>query len=157
MNLKGQLRLARASDAPWLKACAEAAYQPYVVPIGRRPAPMDADFPSHIARAEAWLFVGSKASNVADPLGFAILQVQGDVLHIDNVALLPAFQGRGLGKDLLGACEDWGRHQGCRIARLYTNAKMLENQRFYPALGYREVDRRRQDGFDRIFYEKPLA
>jgi hypothetical protein len=46
---------------------------------------------------------------------------------------------------------------GLGVLRLYTNAAMSENLRFYPALGYRETGRRRQEGFDRVFFEKRLA
>jgi hypothetical protein len=38
---------------------------------------------------------------------------------------------------------------------LYTNAAMSENLALYPRLGYREVDRRRDAGFDRVFFAKP--
>jgi hypothetical protein len=56
----------------------------------------------------------------------------------------------------MAACEALGRTQGRRVVRLYTNAKMLANQRFYPALGYQVTDRRHESGFDRIYYAKSL-
>jgi hypothetical protein len=34
---------------------------------------------------------------------------------------------------------------------------MTENLAFYPALGYTEVDRRREHGFERVFFEKRLT
>jgi hypothetical protein len=33
---------------------------------------------------------------------------------------------------------------------------MTENQRFYPSIGYVEVDRRLDQGYERIFYRKQL-
>ena len=33
---------------------------------------------------------------------------------------------------------------------------MTENLSFYPRMGYAEVDRRHEDGFDRVFFEKPV-
>ena len=41
--------------------------------------------------------------------------------------------------------------------RLYTNARMTENLSLYPHLGYVEVERREEDGFDRVFFEKGLG
>jgi hypothetical protein len=40
---------------------------------------------------------------------------------------------------------------------LYTNAHMTENLSLYLALGYVEVGRRREHGFDRVYYEKRVA
>ncbi len=152
-----RLRLALARDADWMCACAEAAYQPYVEAIGRRPAPMDADFPAHIKQQEAWIFERSSLGLAPQRLGYAILFVRGPALHIDNLALLPRLQGQGLGKQLVRACEAYGRSRACALVRLYTNAKMTANLSFYPALGFSEVDRRWQDGFDRVFFEKRLG
>lgn len=39
------------------------------------------------------------------------------------------------------------------VARI-AEAGMCENLTMYPHLGYTEVDRRRLDGFDRVFFEK---
>ena len=34
---------------------------------------------------------------------------------------------------------------------------MTENLELYPRLGYREVDRREEDGFSRVFFRKRLG
>ena len=39
---------------------------------------------------------------------------------------------------------------------LYTNEKMAENLLIYPKLGYTEVERRTEDGFNRVYFEKTL-
>jgi len=39
---------------------------------------------------------------------------------------------------------------------LYTNERMTENLRLYPALGYLETGGAVQDGFARVFYRKLL-
>jgi hypothetical protein len=33
---------------------------------------------------------------------------------------------------------------------------MVENLAYYPRLGYVEYDRRREDGFDRVYFRKRL-
>ena len=39
---------------------------------------------------------------------------------------------------------------------LYTHEVMTENQAIYAHLGYREIDRRTEDGYRRIYMEKVL-
>ena len=40
---------------------------------------------------------------------------------------------------------------------LYTNAKMRENLALYARLGWREVDRRTESGFERVYFEKTVS
>ena len=41
--------------------------------------------------------------------------------------------------------------------RLYTHELMVENIALYQRLGYREVERRQEDGFRRVFMRKPIV
>ena len=52
------IRPARPEDAAAIRAIAEAAYAPFIPLIGRRPAPMDADFPAQIAAGRVWAAEG---------------------------------------------------------------------------------------------------
>ncbi len=45
---------------------------------------------------------------------------------------------------------------GLTEIRLYTNALMTENLAWYPRLGYEETGRRMEDGFDRVYFRKPV-
>ena len=40
--------------------------------------------------------------------------------------------------------------------RLYTNEKMIDNLSIYPKLGYVEVARRTESGFNRVYFERSL-
>jgi hypothetical protein len=44
-----------------------------------------------------------------------------------------------------------------RLVDLCTNSKMMENQVFYPRIGYVEYDRKRDASYDRVFYRKSLT
>ena len=68
----------------------------------------------------------------------------------------PPNQGRGIGKKLISSCENSARQGDHSIIALYTNKKMTENLAVYPHLGYREFDRRREDGFNRVFFKKEI-
>jgi GNAT superfamily N-acetyltransferase len=68
-----------------------------------------------------------------------------------------AGRGQGIGKALIQFCEAQARRLGLVSVRLYTNAKMTDNLSIYPRLGYIEVERRSEDGFDRVYFEKHLS
>jgi ribosomal protein S18 acetylase RimI-like enzyme len=61
---------------------------------------------------------------------------QDGELMIVNVAVDPAWQGKGLGVRLMRHAEELARAAHLRGTRLYTNKLMTENIAFYEALGY---------------------
>ncbi len=132
-----------------MSAIARAAYAPFVAAIGFEPPPMVQDFPAAIAAGRAWV--------IGDPAqGYVVAYAHGADWHIDNVAVAPAAHGRGLGGRLVRFAEDEGRARGHDRVALYTNAAMAPNLTLYPAMGYRQTDRRVENGLDRVFFEKPL-
>ncbi|MFW5835082.1 MAG: GNAT family N-acetyltransferase [Pseudomonadota bacterium] len=79
-----------------------------------------------------------------------------DDLFLENVAVRNAVRGHGVGRRLIAFAEEGVRGLGLRAVRLYTNEKMTANLAFYTRLGYREIDRRTEDGFRRVWFEKRL-
>jgi ribosomal protein S18 acetylase RimI-like enzyme len=75
---------------------------------------------------------------------------------VNNVAVAPAFQGRGHGRALLSFAEAEARRRGLPEVRLHTNAAMADNIIMYPRLGYVETGRETQGGFDRVLFVKAL-
>ena len=147
------IRLAVAADEQAVRDCAEQAYERYVAAIGRKPAPMVADFAAQIADGQ--VFVATDAEGGL--LGFIVFYAEADHMALENVAVRPSAAGRGIGKALIGFCEAQAQARGLARVHLYTNAKMTGNLSIYPRLGYVEVDRRSDNGFDRVFFEKGLA
>jgi ribosomal protein S18 acetylase RimI-like enzyme len=145
------IRTALPADAAAVAACVRAAYVGYVGRIGREPAPMTADHAALIAAGSVWV-----AHDAGEVVGVLVLHERDTALLIENVAVRPDRQGRGLGRALVRFAEEHARRAGLAEVTLYTNARMTENLRFYPALGYTEAGRGRQDGFDRVFFRKPL-
>jgi N-acetylglutamate synthase-like GNAT family acetyltransferase len=146
------IRQARPVDLRGIQQCAHDAYKLYVPRIGRRPAPMVDDFESLIA-AEC-IHVLADERNIA---GFAVFYPRDDHMHLENVAVHPDLQGLGYGIRLIKFVEARAIELGMDRVELYTNAKMSENLRLYPYLGYQETGRRQEDGFDRVFFRKMLA
>ena len=145
------IRRAALADLPGIKDCARAAYQVYVARIGREPAPMIADFAAQIAEGIVDVCVVENGI-----CGFIIHYQRGDHVHLENVAVSPYCQGHGHGRALIAHVEAAACRAGAAAVELYTNAKMTENLGLYPRLGYVEIDRRNEDGFDRVFFRKPL-
>lgn len=145
------IRPATPDDEPAIRACAAAAYAPYVPRIGREPAPMQADFAAQIAAGQVHVATGA-----GGVLGYVVFYPDGDGVLLESVAVLPSAAGQGIGKALIAHCEADARAQGARAVCLYTNEKMTENLSIYPRLGYVETGRRVEDGFARVYFEKRL-
>ena len=145
------LRPARPEDAPSVTALVRAAYARWVPRLGREPAPMTEDDPGLIAAGAVSLL-----EEAGQLLGVLVLIPEADALLIENVAIAPDAQGRGLGGLLLAEAERVAREIGRRRVRLYTNAAMTENIGFYARRGFVETRRATEHGLHRVYMEKPL-
>lgn len=61
----------------------------------------------------------------------------GPVLAVHSLAVLPASQGKGYGKAILGFCETFARENGYTIIRLDAFSENTIALRFYERHGYR--------------------
>ncbi|SBS76362.1 GCN5-related N-acetyltransferase [uncultured Mycobacterium sp.] len=145
------LRRAIPSDAASIAELAERAYEKYVERIGRRPAPMDADYAALIDSANVWVLTRD-----GHLVGSLVTIVNDDHLLLDSIAVAPDAQGSGYGALLLRRTDDDAHDAGLTEVRLYTNAAMTENIAMYPRYGYVETHRGGQDGFRRVFFSKRL-
>jgi len=146
------IRLAEAEDEISVRECAERAYERYVAAMGKKPAPMVADFASMIASGVVHVAV----ERDAEVLGFIVFYHEGEHVLLENVAVRPDAEGQGIGKRLIAFCEAEAKRSNATSIKLYTNEKMTENLSIYPHLGYRETERKTEDGFNRVFFEKPI-
>ena len=142
------IRDAGPGDVAAIRAVAEAAYAPFVAPIGRRPAPMDADFAAQVAAGQV---------RMAGADGFCASYADVDGWHVENLAVRPEAQGAGVGGALLDDAERLAREAGAGAVHLYTNVSMTGALAFYPRRGYVETGRRREAGFDRAYFRKVLG
>ena len=143
------IRPATAADVSAIAGLTAAAYRVYVERIGREPAPMLADHDALVAAGEVW--VAEVGGTVA---GALVVRDAEQALLLESVAVAPAAQGQGVGGALIRHAEHLAAERGLGAIELYTNARMTENLRLYPRLGYDQVGRRRQDGYDRVYFRK---
>jgi GNAT superfamily N-acetyltransferase len=126
------LRVAREGDVDAIHALTREAYAKWVDLTGREPLPMRVDYSDAIRKHRFdLLYVGCRLVALIETVP------EGDCLLIENVAVLPAFQGRGFGTRLLKFAEELAASLGLPGMRLYTNKLFVQNIRLYAALGYR--------------------
>lgn len=146
------IRRATLADAAQARACVVAAFEHYIDRIGKPPAPMLLDFEAEIRAGHVWLL-----SDEGGVVG-ALVQYETELgFYIDTVAVVPSSQGKGAGRALLAFAEQEAVRRGYPSIYLCTNARMTENQVFYPRLGFVEYERKTAGGYDRVFYRKQLA
>jgi ribosomal protein S18 acetylase RimI-like enzyme len=140
------IRRATADDTARIGTIARAAYAKYVSRIGREPAPMVADFAGHIAADHV---VVVETAGAVD--GYMIAWPEPDAYFVDNIAIDPARQGEGLGRQLMAHAAGEARRHHLSVIRLYTNATMTENLSMYAHMGFIETHRAVENGFDRVY------
>ena len=132
-----RIRLATATDQEAVEEVTRAAYQPWVEVIGGRPGPMDADFASLIGDGKVYVAVADSALGLHPSVGGVLVQAIGEsALLIENVAVHPAHQRRGLGLGLMTFAEDTARARGLTAVRLYTHEGMGTNIAWYEKLRF---------------------
>ncbi|WP_372786560.1 GNAT family N-acetyltransferase [Phenylobacterium sp.] len=126
-----ELRQAGPADAAAIRRLTREAYAKWVPVIGREPRPMGADYDAAVRDHRFDLLY-------LDGVLVALIETidEGDQLLIENVAVSPGFQGRGLGSKLMAHADGLARSLGYRRIRLYTNKRFTENVTLYLRLGY---------------------
>ena len=146
-----ELRQGVATDAAAIRELTRAAYTKWVPVIGREPLPMTADYAEAVRNHRFdLLYVEGKLAALIETIP------KTDHLLIENVAVSPPLQGRGLGRKLLAHAEKVAASLGFNEIKLYTNKLFAENVQLYRKLGYR-VDR--EDAFKGgvvVHMSKPL-
>jgi ribosomal protein S18 acetylase RimI-like enzyme len=132
-----RLRPASDEDVPRLAELVDASYGHYVARIGAKPRPMTDDY-ADVVRTRR-VTVAERAGAV---VGLVVYGEDEEGFLIDNVAVDPALQGRGVGRLLLEHAEAEARSAGFDSVHLYTHERMTENQTLYARIGYVEYARR---------------
>jgi ribosomal protein S18 acetylase RimI-like enzyme len=128
-------RSAAPADAAAIKAIVRAAYAKWVPVIGREPLPMRADYDKAVREHQFELAIEDGRI-----VGLIETIAHDDHIWIENVAVTPEAQGRGIGRQLLDSVERTAVEAGLRELRLLTNGAFKANVSLYKRQGY-AVDR----------------
>ncbi|MTI18692.1 GNAT family N-acetyltransferase [Rhodobacteraceae bacterium RKSG542] len=143
------IRRAQHKDIEWVQECANRAYTIYEARIGKKPAPMFADYHAQVGAGILHIL-----RTDGEDCGFIVVYPQDDHLFIENIAVHPVHQGKGHGKTLLHFAEKLAQKNELNAIELYTNEHMSDNLSLYSRLGYEETERREEDGYNRIYFRK---
>jgi ribosomal protein S18 acetylase RimI-like enzyme len=147
-----ELRRALPADAGAVRTLTRQAYAKWVPLIGREPKPMQADYDRAVC--EHRIDLAYKDRVLA---GLIETIEQPGHLLIENVAVSPAFQGRGIGRALLAHAEQLAAALGYGEVRLYTNQRFAENVALYLKVGFR-IDREETGPLGvAVHMSKPIA
>ncbi len=135
---KGDISFCHAdsSHAELIRDIVRAAYSKWVPVIGREPLPMTVNYADAVSRNDFELACFDGAV-----VGVMETCLRDDHLWIENVAVLPDRQGKGIGRALLAHAERKAGHAGVPEVRLLTNEAFAANVALYARTGY-AVDRR---------------
>lgn len=146
------IRLADAGDCAAIKAVALASYAIYLERMHTKPFPMLDDYAVHIQQQRVHVL-----ENARTLCGYVVLiEKDSDSLLLDNIGVLPEYQGRGYGQRLALFAEQWAKAQGYSQICLYTNEVMTENLGWYQRLGYVVTHKAVENGYRRIYMAKTL-
>ena len=95
--------------------------------------PMSVEVLEHYARCgRSWVAVDESDR----PVGYVVVDVVDGNAHIEQVSVLPQFQGRGIGRELLEAVQAWAIETGCPALTLTTFIHVPWNRPLYEHLGF---------------------
>lgn len=130
-----QITRATPADAPAVRQLVREAYAKWVPIFGREPMPMQADYDVAVREHEVDLaYIGGTLAAIIEVI------VHPDHLFVENVAVAPGHQGRGLGRMLMAHAEARARDLGLPQLRLLTGQVMEGNIRLYQSIGF-QIDR----------------
>ena len=140
------------ADAGAIAALTRAAYAAWVPVIGREPMPMTVDY----ARA-----VQDHRIDLLHRDGALVALIEmvpmPDHLWVENVAVAPDQQGKGLGRALLAHAEAVAQDMGLPELRLLTNGDFAANLVFYPRLDFVEDRREPFRSGTTVYFRKPVG
>ena len=152
-----QIRTARTGDLEFIVSLVSRLTDGFELPSWREPRQMnsvDAEVLSRVLSTnppDAIIFIAEDENGVS--LGFIHLNVSTDYYehenhgHISDIIVAPNGEGRGVGKALMAAGEDWARNRGFKSLTLNVFGNNARARNLYEKIGYAE---------DMIKYRKEL-
>ncbi len=75
-----------------------------------------------------------------EPYGYVTFFIEDDTAHIESIAVLPSKKGKGIGKALMRAVEEFSLNKGLKKIVLEVRKKNRRAIEFYKGLGFKIKD-----------------
>ena len=111
---------------------------------GHEPGALERELLELLRSPEAALFLADGAA------GFAQCQLRHDYVegtghspvgYLEGIWVREESRGKGIARQLLRACEEWAKAQGCREFASDCELTNIQSQRFHERAGFREANR----------------
>lgn len=149
-----QIRVATPADLDAVIACAEQAFADTIQIESVGGACANDDLLEQIHGRYLHVIFSKAGGQI---VGYIVLLPIADYLFVDSIAVLPEFQGDGLGTRMLVFAEQEAFRLGLQSVRLFTKLKAADSFAFYQYRGYTETGRCDNDGYPRVFFSKEVA
>jgi ribosomal protein S18 acetylase RimI-like enzyme len=156
--IKIEIRRVAPSDAAVVARTIVKAFEQYRGRLKPESGAFD-ETPERIAkelRGDAAAYVATVDGGV---VGCVMTRPAGDDLYFGRLSVDPAARGRSIGRRLVAAVEAEAARSRMSGVKLSVRIALPENQRFFAAIGYREISRERHPGFEEPTFlnmRKPL-
>lgn len=133
------IRKATAGDSAAILAVLRAAFAPYesrYTPAGFEDTVLTPD--TLRERFKSMTILVAEEQGI---VGTIACSASGDEGHLRGMGVLPAFLGKGVAEELLGAAEEQLRARNCKRVTLDTTGPLERAMRFYEKHGYRRSGR----------------
>jgi GNAT superfamily N-acetyltransferase len=131
-----RVRLAKRKDLEWCRSIeieAGQRFRDYGLDFEADDDPPSiATLAAYADDGRAWVAV----NEVDQPVGYFLIEVVDHGGHIEQVSVVPAFQGEGVGKALIGEARRWAIDRRLECLTLTTFVHVPWNQPLYEHLGF---------------------
>ena len=140
------IRSAEAADAEAIAAVIRAAFEPYRGRLQPSPSALCETAEGVDTRLAAGHGLAADAGGRIVGCVLVTLKDPGE-LYVGRLAVLPEWQGRGLGGRLMHATQTFARERGCTAMSLGVRIALTGNIAFFERLGFRFLKEERHPGY----------
>ena len=145
------IRLATESDYKAITRVIDDSFTKYINILNQKPSSMVTDYLPLIKNDQMYVLIDTK-----EIIGTLVLKISNEDMWVSNMAINPNLQKKGLGKKLLKFAEEKAKELRLKTVSLYTSSKIPELYEYYVKQGFKETERKKEDGFDRVYLSKTL-
>ena len=107
---------------------------------------------AEVLAAKAEAEIGHVVIDDGKLTGCLFLRPEADCLYVGKLAVLPAAQGKGLGRRLLAVAEETAAEFGLAALRLETRIELTDNHAVFAAWGFSKTAEKAHPGFARTTF-----